>query len=91
MSNSNCHARSKQKRKQLRAKNQRIKILIRDTIKMIKSGQADEAPRSGMNALRLKDISASYESARRAMRTAPRMPNQRQKRKLARQQPHGKK
>jgi len=89
MSNSNCHARSKQKRKQLRAKNQRIKILVRDTIKLLRSGQEDQVVASGMAALKLKDISQSYASARRAMRTAPQMPNQRQRRKLHRQQPHG--
>lgn len=91
MKKAQCHARSKQKRQQLRLKNFRVKQLIKYAVESIAKGEENPKRSAGEIALNLKMATSNFETARRMSRMAPVGLNQRQKRKIQRQQPHGRK
>lgn len=90
MKQKNCHARSKQKRKQLRLKNQRLRILRVKSERMMEAGNEEQVPRSGIVEVAINRRKQEYSKYRHDAYSPPRVSNQRQRRKLRRQQPHGK-
>jgi hypothetical protein len=85
----NNHARTKRKRKELRAKNFGLAVFTRRAEKKQDAG-GNLTYAEGVS-VRLKKNRLEYDIARRMSRTDPPGPNQRQKRKRWRQNPHTRK
>lgn len=87
MKTRNCHARTKSKRKQLRLKNLKFKMLV-NSFRHIENPDHPKA-RAAMKAFHQSLQQKEFEATLRLKYSAVPVPNQRQKRKLRRQQPHG--
>ena len=86
MKQKNNHARSKQKRKQLRLKNFRLKTIINRAEKSVKSNKNGNTPFSVLMAVEVKRNRQIFDNVQRQKRSGyDNLPNQRQRRKLARQ------
>lgn len=90
MKTRNCHARSKQKAKQLRMKRMQTQKLIKDGFDIMANNPDHPKAKAAQRAMQMKLNGMAFDSIQQNKYSIVPVPNQRQRRKLRRQQPHGK-